>query len=560
MGTPCRDASGICDLAETCTGTSDQCPTDLFVSNTTVCRAAAGACDLAETCTGSAATCPADAKSTAECRAAAGGCDVAESCNGSSNACPADGYRPSGFDCRAAAGECDVVEECSGSSAACPADGFDPAGTACGGAVGPCADPATCTGGAAACPPPTYLPATEVCRAASGSCDVAESCTGVSDQCPANGYLPADTECRAAAGPCDVAESCTGSSGACPANGLAAGGTVCRAADGDCDVAETCTGSASSCPTDQFVANGTACDDANACTATDECLGGNCIGSDSIITVTPNPIDFANTLVGDGAPDVGVTIHNEGASPIDILAITTTSPSVFPVTDLPGFPATLGGSDLGFTAGFVPAAPVPYDGVLTIATDEPSCAEFTIALSGLGESYGVTVAPAGWEAGSIEPDDSAAQEFTIENTGTLPVDVGPISIGDSTEFTLEVDFSTTTLAAGETATFTVTAHPTSLGHKQTLVTITTTSPDAPSLSVPVSADGICSGCQPDAGPGGPDADPEGPDSGGNPGDGDGGTDPPKSPLGCNAGGGASWPLALLLALFALITTRRRSTP
>ena len=43
--------------------------TCLFEAAGTPCRAAAGVCDLAETCTGTSGTCPADGKSTAVCRA-----------------------------------------------------------------------------------------------------------------------------------------------------------------------------------------------------------------------------------------------------------------------------------------------------------------------------------------------------------------------------------------------------------------------------------------------------------------------------------------------------------
>src|SRR5207249_11355513 len=65
--------------------------------------------------------------SSAVCRAAvAGGCDVAETCTGSSDACSADGFQPSGTVCRASAGSCDVAETCSGSSATCPSDAFLP--------------------------------------------------------------------------------------------------------------------------------------------------------------------------------------------------------------------------------------------------------------------------------------------------------------------------------------------------------------------------------------------------------------------------------------------------
>jgi N-acetylneuraminic acid mutarotase len=41
-----------CDVAETCDGTSAECPADTFVAAGTLCRAAAGSCDLAEVCTG----------------------------------------------------------------------------------------------------------------------------------------------------------------------------------------------------------------------------------------------------------------------------------------------------------------------------------------------------------------------------------------------------------------------------------------------------------------------------------------------------------------------------
>src|SRR5204862_777309 len=53
--------AGVCDLAETCDGTSPACPPDAFQPSSVVCRPAAGACDAAETCTGASATCPPDA-------------------------------------------------------------------------------------------------------------------------------------------------------------------------------------------------------------------------------------------------------------------------------------------------------------------------------------------------------------------------------------------------------------------------------------------------------------------------------------------------------------------
>src|SRR5206468_2027986 len=85
-------------------------------------RRSAGVCDLAESCTGTSAACPRDAKSTAECRPAAGPCDAAEQCDGSSDTCPPDAYQPATAECRPSTGVCDPAELCTGSSPTCSAD------------------------------------------------------------------------------------------------------------------------------------------------------------------------------------------------------------------------------------------------------------------------------------------------------------------------------------------------------------------------------------------------------------------------------------------------------
>src|SRR5205085_2145444 len=60
-GSVCRTLAGICDVAETCTGSSAECPSDSLASPSTVCRGAAAVCDVAENCTGTSANCPANA-------------------------------------------------------------------------------------------------------------------------------------------------------------------------------------------------------------------------------------------------------------------------------------------------------------------------------------------------------------------------------------------------------------------------------------------------------------------------------------------------------------------
>jgi hypothetical protein len=307
-GTTCRNAAGVCDVAETCTGSTATCPADAFEPSSTVCRGSAGVCDVAEHCTGSGINCPADGKSTAVCRAAAGACDLAESCNGITNDCPPDLFQPPGALCRIALGACDQVEDCSGVDPTCPPDAVFPAGTECRAAVGTCDVAESCDGTSSACPADAFQPSGVTCRASAGDCDVAESCPGTSGNCPADTFQPATVQCRAATGVCDVAENCTGSSAACPADSVAGAFVECRAASGDCDQAENCDGGSKNCPADVFKPSGTlcrasggACDVAETCTGSSTTCPANAFEpATTTCRASTGPCDVAESCTGSG--------------------------------------------------------------------------------------------------------------------------------------------------------------------------------------------------------------------------------------------------------------------
>ena len=133
------DTGNPCEVGATqCVDGKETCMPLGFAPEGAVCRPAAGLCDIAETCSGSSKACPPDSfrSSGNVCRDTAGSCDVAETCTGSSAACPDDSFRPSGRVCRDAVDStCDVAETCTGSSAACPADLHEANGTACEGGL-----------------------------------------------------------------------------------------------------------------------------------------------------------------------------------------------------------------------------------------------------------------------------------------------------------------------------------------------------------------------------------------------------------------------------------------
>jgi hypothetical protein len=236
----CREAAtGGCDLAEQCSGTSVDCPQDSVEPADTVCRASRGECDAEETCDGTSGVCPSDLLASAEtiCRDTDGGCDLIEKCDGLSVDCPADAFAAADTVCRAAGGLCDVAESCTGTTAECPSDEVFPEGN--------------------------------VCRAATGECDFSEACNGSDKLCPGDQFLPNGQLCADDGLVCNGSASCT--NGAC----------IPSLADLDCDDNDPCTddscnepGGCNFAPIAGCCTTNTDCDDGNACTQ-DTCNGQN---------------------------------------------------------------------------------------------------------------------------------------------------------------------------------------------------------------------------------------------------------------------------------------------
>ena len=114
------------------------------------------------------------------------------------------------------------------------------------------------------------------------ACD--DGLLGISGCCTASCQIQiAGVACRDVAGVCDVAEVCDGSSSICPTDLFRSTEFQCRDRSGQCDVAEACQGSSPDCPDDRFAQNATLCNDGDACTRTDICLSGSCVGGDGVV-------------------------------------------------------------------------------------------------------------------------------------------------------------------------------------------------------------------------------------------------------------------------------------
>eukprot|EP01098_Paradermamoeba_levis_P010035 TRINITY_DN41_c0_g1_i1.p1 TRINITY_DN41_c0_g1~~TRINITY_DN41_c0_g1_i1.p1 ORF type:complete len:387 (-),score=108.53 TRINITY_DN41_c0_g1_i1:86-1246(-) len=305
----CRKAKSNCDADEYCTGSSDICPTDVYIARQTVCRLASGPCDRTEYCSGTGPTCPDDGVQGTNflCNSKPSQPCLTEAyCDGVSKTCPTATKVKNGTMCRGPEGPCDAPEYCDGSSALCPKDKFWTTNVTCGISVWGGYN-LTCDGQGAACPADTKKKATtptptglcgngvldtgeqcEVnmtgnvcctsnctfatnatsCRPSTGRCDIIEYCTGTNATCPSDTWYPNGTLCRPAGvkAPCDLPEYCDGVNKTCPADLVAANGTVCRAAFFGCDLAEVCNGVAKTCPVDKVRPSSFICRTANNAT------------------------------------------------------------------------------------------------------------------------------------------------------------------------------------------------------------------------------------------------------------------------------------------------------
>src|SRR5438094_2331660 len=308
-GTACNDGSA-CTQTDTCQGgtcvganavvctAQDQChvagtcdPATGICSNPNASNGLpcndGNACSQTDTC--QAGTCMGG--SFVVC-SASDQCHDAGTCNPSTGAC-SNPAKPNGAACNDgnACTQTDTSQAgiCTGSGAViCTAqDQCHDAGV-CNPSTGACTNPAKTDG--TACNDGNACTQTDTCQ--SGTCTGANAVVcSASDQCHDAGTCnPATGACSNPAKPngtaCNDGNACT-QSDACQA-GVCTGGNavVCPAPD-QCHDPGTCNPSTGVC-SNPPKPNGSACDDGSACTQTDTCQGGTCIGGNAVVCPAPD--------------------------------------------------------------------------------------------------------------------------------------------------------------------------------------------------------------------------------------------------------------------------------
>jgi hypothetical protein len=268
-------ASDQCHVAGTCAPGTGNC-SNPNAANGTACNDG-NACTQTDTCQAGVCTGSNPVACTASDQ-----CHVAGTCNPSTGACsnPAAG---NGTACNDGSA-CTQTDTCQagvctgGNPVVCPApDQCHTAGT-CNPATGVCSNPAKADG--TACNDGNACTQTDTCQA--GVCVGAnpKSCSA-SDQCHVAGTCdPATGTCsnpNATNGTgCNDGNACT-QTDTCQAGSCVGGNSKSCTASDQCHVAGTCDPVTGSC-SNPNASDGTGCNDGNACTQTDTCQGGSCVG------------------------------------------------------------------------------------------------------------------------------------------------------------------------------------------------------------------------------------------------------------------------------------------
>lgn len=203
------------------------------------------------------------------------------------------------------------------------------------------------------------------------------------------------------------------------------------------------------------------------------------------LSANPTSLSFGNVAAGSNSAKQ-IVLTNTGSGAVHISAVSA-SGTGFSVSGI-SVPATLNPSQTAtLTITFAPTAGGSVTGSVTVTSDATG-SPLSISLSGTGTQPGLSVSPSTFNFGSIVDGQTASQNFSITNTGSASLTVAQIS-SSGASYSVSGLSTPATIAAGQSATFTVTFAPTTAGSLPGSVTITSNAPSSPT-TVSLSGTGV----------------------------------------------------------------------
>jgi len=187
---------------------------------------------------------------------------------------------------------------------------------------------------------------------------------------------------------------------------------------------------------------------------------------DAVLNLTssrPLPPVFPNTEVGSTSPSQTLTATNTGDAPLVISSATLTSGTAdYTVAGLSGVTLNKGEST-NWNVACAPSAqsvPGPLPGNFQITSNSSTGGTTNVPLSCTGEKGIVTTIPTSHDFGGVPVGTSVPFNFTLKNTGNVPINNITGALADTTKgYTFNPASVPTSLAAGASMMLTVTFAP-----------------------------------------------------------------------------------------------------
>jgi hypothetical protein len=193
------------------------------------------------------------------------------------------------------------------------------------------------------------------------------------------------------------------------------------------------------------------------------------------ITATPASLSFGSVLVGNSS-SLSAVLTNTGSITVNVSQVNLTGAG-FSTSGLSLPLALAAGKNFTFSVVFTPTSAGAVTGSLTVVSDATNTPS-PISLSGTGTAVGAfAVNPASFAFGSVTVGSSKNMTATLSATGGS-VTVSSASVSSS-EFQLSGPALPLTIAAGKTATFTVTYSPQASGSSSSTATFVTNASGSP---------------------------------------------------------------------------------
>ena len=207
--------------------------------------------------------------------------------------------------------------------------------------------------------------------------------------------------------------------------------------------------------------------------------------ANSQLVVNPASKSFGSVTVGSQGNQT-VTLTNNTTSTVNI-SQASVSGTGFTLSGITPPVALNASQSTTFTITFAPQATGSASGSVTITSDAPN-PTLSMALSGTGVGPGALGAsPTSLSFGTVQTGKSQGLSETVTNTGGSSVTISQVG-ASGTGFTLSGITTPVTVAAGQTATFTVTFAPQTATSASGSVTVTSNGSN-PTLTIPLAGTG-----------------------------------------------------------------------